>query len=62
MVASNFFIFFGSLWFSLLELTINNIMVVFLLRLKVLMAQRRRLRKTDGSDLEVHKQNVASSN
>jgi hypothetical protein len=24
------------------------------------MAQRRRLRKTDGGDLEVHKQNVAS--
>jgi hypothetical protein len=28
VVANNFF-FFGSLWFSLLELTINNIMVVF---------------------------------
>jgi hypothetical protein len=26
------------------------------------MARRRRLRKTDGGDLEVHKQNVASSN
>jgi hypothetical protein len=26
------------------------------------MAQRRRLKKTDGSDLEVHKQNVVSSN
>jgi hypothetical protein len=25
------------------------------------MAWRRRLRKTDGGDLEVHKQNVASS-
>jgi hypothetical protein len=25
------------------------------------MARRRRLRKTDGSDLEVHKQNVVSS-
>ncbi len=36
-------------------------MVVFLLRLKVIMARRRRLRKSDGSDLEVHKQNVASS-
>jgi hypothetical protein len=33
-------------------------MVVFLLRLKVRMARRRRLRKTDGGDLEVHKQNV----
>ncbi len=35
-------------------------MVFFLLRLKVIMAWRRRLRKTDGDDLEVHKQNVAS--
>jgi hypothetical protein len=26
------------------------------------MARRRRLKKSDGSDLEVHKQNVASSN
>jgi hypothetical protein len=25
------------------------------------MARKRRLRKTDGGDLEVHKQNVASS-
>jgi len=25
------------------------------------MARRRRLKKSDGSDLEVHKQNVASS-
>jgi hypothetical protein len=37
-------------------------MVVVLLRLKVIMARRRRLKKNDGSDLEVHKQNVASSN
>ncbi len=29
MAASDFFIFFGSLWFSLLELIINNMMVVF---------------------------------
>ncbi len=63
MVVSNFsFVFFGSLWFSLLELTINNIMVGFLLRLKVIMARRRRLKKTNGGDLEVHKQNVVSSN
>ncbi len=41
---------------------INNIMVVFRLRLKVIMAQRRRLKKTDGRDLEVHKQNIVSSN
>jgi hypothetical protein len=63
MVASNFlfFIFLGSLWFSLLELTNNNIMVIFLLRLKVIMVRRRRLRKTNGGDLEVHKQNVLSS-
>jgi len=64
MAENNFFfnfLIFGSLWFSLLELTINNIMVVFLLRLKVIMAWRRRLRKSDGGDLEVHKQNVASS-
>jgi hypothetical protein len=40
MAANNFiYLFiFGSLWFSLLELTINNIMVVFLLKLKVIMA------------------------
>jgi hypothetical protein len=37
-------------------------MVVVLLRLKVIMARRRRLKKSDGGDLEVHKQNVASSN
>ncbi len=37
-------------------------MVVVLLKLKVIMARRRRLKKNDGSDLEVHKQNVASSN
>jgi len=61
MATSDFILFFGSLWFSLLELIINNIMVVFLLRLKVIMAQRRRLRKSDGGDLEVHKQNVVSS-
>jgi hypothetical protein len=34
-------------------------MVVVLL--KVIMARRRRLKKSDGGDLEVHKQNVASS-
>jgi hypothetical protein len=64
MVANNYlfiYLFIGSLWFSLLELTINNTTVIFLLRLKVIMAWRRRLRKTDGSDLEVHKQNVVSS-
>jgi hypothetical protein len=37
-------------------------MVVVLLRLKVMMARRRRLKKSDGGDLEVHKQNVISSN
>jgi hypothetical protein len=37
-------------------------MVVVLLRLKVIMVWRRRLKKSDGGDLEVHKQNVASSN
>ncbi len=36
-------------------------MVVVLLRLKVIMAWRRRLKKSDGGDLEVHKQNVVSS-
>jgi hypothetical protein len=36
-------------------------MVVVLLRLKVIMARRRRLKKSDGGDLEVHKQNVVSS-
>jgi len=36
-------------------------MVVVLLRLKVIMARRRRLKKSDGDDLEVRKQNVASS-
>jgi hypothetical protein len=36
-------------------------MVVVLLRLKVIMAWRRRLKNSDGGDLEVHKQNVASS-
>jgi hypothetical protein len=36
-------------------------MVVFLFRLKVVMARKRRLRKSDGGDLEVHKQNVVSS-
>ncbi len=36
-------------------------MVVFLFRLKVIMARRRRLRKSDGGDLEMHKQNVVSS-
>ncbi len=56
------FFYFWFLLFKLLELTINNIMVVFLLRLKVIMARRRRLKKSDGSNLEVHKQNVPSSN
>ncbi len=55
------FFFCWSLWFSLLELTIENIMVVFLCKLKVVMARKRRLRKSDGGDLKVHKQNVASS-
>jgi len=32
-----------------------------LFRLKVVMARKRRLRKSDGGDLEVHKQNVVSS-
>jgi hypothetical protein len=36
-------------------------MVIVLLRLKVIMARRRRLKKSDGGDLEVHKQNVVSS-
>ncbi len=31
-------------------------------RLKVVMARKRRLRKNDGGDLGVHKQNDASSN
>jgi len=61
MATSNFFFFLGSLWFNLLKLTINNIMVVCLLRLKVIMARGRGLKKSDGGDLEVHKQNVASS-
>jgi hypothetical protein len=42
-----------------LELTINNEMVIFLM-LKVVMARGRTLKK-GGGDLEVHKQNVASS-
>jgi hypothetical protein len=54
-----FFLFFWSLWFSSLELTINNEMVVFLM-LKVAMARERRLKKTGGGELEVDKQNVAS--
>jgi hypothetical protein len=49
-----FFLFFLSLWFSSLELTINNEMVVFLM-LKVTMATRRRLKKKGGGDSEVHK-------
>jgi len=61
MAANNLLFFLGSLWFSLLKLTINNIMVVFLLRLKVIIARRKRLRKSDGGDFEVHKQNVVSS-
>jgi len=36
-------------------------MVFLLFRLKDVVAKRRRLRKSDGGDLEVHKQNVASS-
>jgi hypothetical protein len=59
--ASDFIFCCWSLWFSLLKLIINNIMVVFVLRLKVIMARIRRLRKSDGGDLEVHKQNVVSS-
>jgi len=62
MTLNDFFSFLcWSLWFSSLELTINNEMVFFLFRLKVVMARRSRLRKSDGGDLEVHKQNVASS-
>ncbi len=61
MALNDLFSFFcWSLWFSSLELTINNEMVFFLFRLKVLMSRKRRLRKSDGGDLEVHKQNVAS--
>jgi hypothetical protein len=56
-----YFFFYWSLWFSSLELTINNEMVFLLFRLKDVMARRRRLRKSDGGDLEVHKQNVTSS-
>jgi hypothetical protein len=37
-------------------------MVVFLFRLKVIMPRKRRLRKSDGGDLEVQKQNVVSLN
>jgi hypothetical protein len=33
---------------------------VFLFRLKVVMARKRRLKKSDDDDLEVHKQNVVS--
>jgi len=35
-------------------------MVIFLFRLKVVMTRRRRLKKSDGGDLEVRKQNVTS--
>jgi hypothetical protein len=59
--ASDFIFCYWSLWFSLLKYIINNIMVVFVFRLKVIMVRRRRLRKSDGGDLEVHKQNVISS-
>ncbi len=60
-MAANDYFFYWSLWFSLLKLIINNIVVIFLFRLKVIMARRRRLKKSDGGDLEVHKQNVVSS-
>jgi len=65
LTTSNFFLsfflfrFLWSFWFSSLKLTINNEMVVFLMT-KVVMARRRRLKK-GGGDLEVHKQNVISS-
>jgi len=62
LAASGFFPFFcWFLWFSSLKLTINNEMVVFLFKLKVVMARRRRFKKSGCGDLEVHKQNVASS-
>jgi hypothetical protein len=35
-------------------------MVVILLKLKVIMARKRKLKKSDGGYLEVHKQNVTS--
>jgi len=53
------FVFVWSFWFSSLELTINNEMVVFIM-LKAIMAKGRKLKK-GGGDLEVHKQNVVSS-
>jgi hypothetical protein len=57
------FFFFGcSLWFSSLEFTINIEMVVFCLRLEVVMVRGRRLKKSGGGELEVHKQNVVASN
>ncbi len=52
------FFFLWSFWSNSLELTINNEMVFFLM-LKLVMAKGRRLK--GGDDLEVHKQNVASS-
>jgi hypothetical protein len=36
-------------------------MVVFCLRLKVIMARERRLKKNGGGEFEVHKQNVVAS-
>jgi hypothetical protein len=58
VMASCDFIFLWLFWFSSLELTINNEMVVFLM-LEVVMARGRRLKK-GGGDLEVCKQNVTS--
>jgi uncharacterized membrane protein YgcG len=59
-----FFLFFlflllWSFWYSSLELTIDNEMVVFFM-LRIVMARGRKLKKS-GGDLEAHKQNVASS-
>jgi hypothetical protein len=56
------FFFFCSLWFSSLELTINTELVVFCLGLKVVLAGGRKLKKSGGGELEVHKQNVVASN
>jgi hypothetical protein len=36
-------------------------MVIFYLRLKVIMARGRKLKKSGGGELEIHKQNVTTS-
>jgi hypothetical protein len=59
MVVGGFFILW-SFWFNSLELTINNEMEGFFM-LKVVMARGRKLKKS-GYDLEIHKQNVVTSN